>query len=287
MAGLAGVVALVVASCGTYEPAATEALMTTLPDTSLVEASGMSLVSYTPEETFLNHPTMLPEAWELCRHLETVDDGDRFCDPNDDDRWLQVSVEDGALLRLDQGDPIEGSDTGVWLARGESSQAAFPSGSRDVFVIISDALSDDELVAVAESIPLVVSRDSLYAEYEVPLDLALVTDEQLAGLLASIGEEVRVTRRDLEASVFTSVVILRLFAVDEVYVPQLALRIPKPRQIGSDRPVVVGESESRRRGYAIWDQRGYGWRLEGQITVEEASALALEIVELVAALPTG
>ena len=152
-------------------------------------------------------------------------------------------------------------------------------------VVSSAALPEDSLITIAESIPLVGSRDSLYSAYEPPLNLETVTDEDLARLLESAGEDVRVTRRDLEASVFTSVIILRLFAVDELYVPDLAPWIPKPRLIDANRPVVVGESESRSRTYAIWDQRGYGWRLEGQMSVEEASRLALAVIEQVPALP--
>lgn len=274
------------ASCGTYEPAVTEPLLATtgLPDTSQVETVATSLVPYTPEEAFLNHPTLLPEGWELCRHLERVDLGDRFCDPRAEDVWIQVAVRDGSLLRLDQATPIEGSETGVWLSTGDNSEAAFPSGPNDVFVVIGSGLADEDLIGVAESIPLVTSRELLLTDPEPQFDLDAVSDEELVGLLDLLDEDVRVTRRDLQVSVFGPVVILRLFPVDTPYVSEAALRVPQPRQIAADRPLVVGESQSRRRAYAIWEQQGYGWRLEGQMTIEEATALALDIIEQVTAL---
>lgn len=274
---------LLASGCASFEPVTTEAL-STLVSTASPSASDV-LVATAPGERFINHPTLLPEGWELCRHLERAQTGDRWCHPDDEDVWLQVATRQRDLVRLDLGEPIEGSATGVWLARTEPIEAAFPSSAGDVVVVSSAALPEDSLVTIAESIPLVGSRDSLYAEYELPLDLETVSDEELAKLLESLGEEVRVNRRNLEASIFTSVIILRVFAVDELYVPDLAPWIPKPRLIDGDRPVVVGESESRSRSYAIWDQRGYGWRLEGQMTAQDASGLALAIVELVAALP--
>ncbi|MCP3972969.1 MAG: hypothetical protein GY720_00585 [bacterium] len=278
--------ALVVAGCGTYEPAVTEPLLATtgLPDTSGVETVAMSLVPYIPEEAFLNHPTLLPEGWELCRHLERVDLGDRFCDPNAEDVWIQIGVEDAALLRLDQAEPIEGSETGLWLSTGENSEAAFPSGPNDVFVVIGSGLADVDLINVAESIPLVSGREILFTDPEPQFDLDAVSDEELVGLLDLLNEDVRVTRRDLQVSIFGPVVILRLFPVDGPYVSDVALRVPQPRQIAAERPLIVGESQSQGRSYAIWEQQGYGWRLEGQMTIEEATTIALDIIEQVAAL---
>ncbi len=282
LSGLA-TTALLAAACGSYVPASTEALTTIASDTSQPEP--MAVAAYEPEESFLNHPTLLPEGWELCRHLERADTGDRFCPPDEEEAWLQIATKPADRVRLDLGESIEGSASGVWLSRVDRIEAAFPFSTGDVVVVTSAVIPEQVLLAIAESIPLVGSRGSLYGEYELPLALEDVTDEQLTGLLGNLGEQVRVTRRDLEASVFTSVVILRLFAADELYVPTMAPWIPKPRLIDANRPVVVGESASQRRTFVIWDQRGYGWRLEGQMTVEDASELALEIIELVAGLP--
>ncbi|MEA3509971.1 MAG: hypothetical protein U9R51_00910, partial [Actinomycetota bacterium] len=73
---------------------------------------------------------------------------------------------------------------------------------------------------------------------------------------------------------------------DGLTVPDFAATLVMPRLVDADRPIVVGESSIRHRTYAIWDQRGYGWRLEGQITVDEITALARDLADRIAALET-
>jgi hypothetical protein len=43
---------------------------------------------------------------------------------------------------------------------------------------VEDGLAPEERLAVADSIPLVADRGALNGAYEVPLDLAAITDEQ-------------------------------------------------------------------------------------------------------------
>ena len=122
----------------------------------------------------------------------------------------------------------------------------------------------------------------------MPLDLDAVTDDQLAGLMSHVDPNPRVSgRRTLSAEVHTPAVFLSLFLGDGFTLPDLAPTIGMPRLITADRPVVVGESTARRRTFTIWDQRGYGWHLEGQITIDEITTIALDLIDRIAALETG
>ena len=192
------------------------------------------------------------------------------------------------MVRLEGAPPIPDTHGGVWLNRSDPAEIAIPSGAFHFVVVTSKALPDNELIAVAGSIPVVANRDALYGSYEVPLDLDAVSDDQLAGLMSHLDANPRVAGRGWgEAQVLTSTVFLSLFDGDGLTVPDFATTLPLPRLITADRPVIVGESTARRRVYAIWDQRGYGWCLEGQVTVDEITAIALDVIDRVAALETG
>lgn len=235
----------------------------------------------------LYYPTLIPAGWELCRQIEDIAQGDRFCAADDDQAWLQVAVKDSGVVPTDGAPFVSGSNTAVWLDHARFLEIANPVGTFQTLVVSSNALSDDDIVAVFESIPLVANRAALYGSYEVPLDLDAVSDGQLADLLTQYDSDPQVAgRRWGEAQVHTPTVSLQLFYGDGLTVPDFATTLAMPRLIDADRPIVVGESPTRNRTYAIWDQRGYGWRLEGQITVDEITALALNVVDRIAALET-
>ena len=248
------------------------------------------LDSFVPEPPLLYYPTLLPEGWELCRQLEDKSKGDRFCDPDDDESlsWLQVTVKDAGAVRLDRGQSTGDPHGGVWLEKGDRIEVAYPSGQFLVVVLATESdLTEDDVLAISESIPLVGGRDTLYGSYELPLDLGAVTDEQLAGLVSAIDPDPRIAgRRAGEAQIFTSSGSVYVFFGDGYTVPDFGPTLSFPYLVAADRPLVVGESPSRGIAYAVWDQRGHSWRLETQDTAEDITTLALDLIDRIAALET-
>jgi hypothetical protein len=249
----------------------------------------VTLVAFSADLALLYYPTMLPDGWDLCRQLEDVSQGDRFCDPDDEESgWVQVALKDTGTIRSDRSVATGDPHGGRWLDAGDQRTVAYPSGQFLVLVVstVEDGLVPDDLLAVADSIPLVANRSALHGTYEMPLDFETVTDEQLAGLVASIDSDPRVVanRNGADAQVFMETGSLLLFYGDGFTTPDFGPNLPLPRLIEADRPVVVGESQSRGRGFAVWDQRGFGWRLETNGTADTATELSLDIIERIAGL---
>jgi len=255
--------------------------VTTLPAVTLVE--------FSPDLALLYYPTMLPDGWDVCRQLEDISQGDRFCDPDGDETgWVQVALKSSNAIRLDQTTAVGDPHNGRWLDPGDQRAVVYPAGRFQYLVASTseDGLLPHDLLAVADSIPMVADRGALYGTYEVPLDFAAITDEQLAALVASVDSDPRVivNRNGLDAQVFMATGSLSLFYGDGFTAPDFGPGLPLPRLIDAARPVVVGESPSQGRAYAVWDQRGFGWRLETNGTADTAAELASNIIELIAAL---
>jgi hypothetical protein len=249
----------------------------------------VTLVAFSPDPALLYYPMMLPDGWDICRQLEDVSQGDRFCDPDDEEAgWVQVALKDTGTVRSDRGGATGDPHGGRWLDAVDQRAVAYPAGQFLVLVVSTDedGLVPDDLLAVAGSIPLVANHSALYGTYEVPLDFEAVTDEQLAELVASIDSDPRVVanRNGADAQVFMETGSLLLFYGDGFTTPDFGPNLPLPRLIEGDRPVVVGESPSRGRGFAVWDQRGFGWRLETNGTADTATELALDIIDRIAGL---
>jgi hypothetical protein len=249
-------------------------------------SASMPLVAFQSDPPLLQHPTVLPEGWESCRVLEDASRGDRFCDPQNPDEWVQVAIRYPQTVDSFDSAPSTGDDfDGKWLSSGETNEVAYLRGFTYVSVM-SSTVPADTILAIAASIPTVSEFDSLYGDYEVPLELTDVTDQQLAGLLSRFDDEPVVQRRTLEAQVFTPFVSLYGFWGDGFTLPDFASTIDLPRLADAPRPLVVGGSEPRGRVIALWDQGGYGWRLEGRMTFEEAQALAIELMNEIGNFPT-
>jgi hypothetical protein len=253
----------------------TPATMTTLPQ--------MVLVEYLPEPALLYHPTVLPLGWQKCRQLEDSSRGDRFCDPDQEDVWIQVAIRDATPVVLANAVPISDAHGAMWLSQTDPVEIAVPSGTFSLVVALGNRVDGEDLLAVVESIPLVSSRDSLYGSYELPLAMADLTEEQLAGLVAAVDENPRVVGQgdaQGDVQVYAAAVTLRAFPnEDSGTLPDFAATLSLPRLLVTDRPVVVGETPSRGRSVAVWDQRQSSWRLEGQMSSVEMEALVVDVIE--------
>ncbi|MBT8212510.1 MAG: hypothetical protein KJN71_05120 [Acidimicrobiia bacterium] len=261
-------------SAGSAVPTTTDE---SIASTSSTVAS-VQLEVVAPDPPVLYHPTLLPAGWELCRALDDSAVGDRFCDPNDSASWVQVSLEGAGLVGLDAPNPTGDDHGGVWLDQGDYNEVGYLRAFVYVVVANRGTIPPDTLLEVAASIPMVASFDDLYGRYEVPLDLSSVTDDQLVALLSGIEGEATVVRRPGEAQVFKPRLFLYAFWGDGLVVPDFPASIPQPRLVAGDRPILVGETTNGQRGYALWDQGGYGWRIEGQINADEAAMLAVETI---------
>ncbi|MEN8234175.1 MAG: hypothetical protein ABFR89_04555 [Actinomycetota bacterium] len=256
--------------------------------TDTTAALEVVLWPYESDPPILYHPTALPKGWETCRVVEDASKGDRFCDPQDPDRWVQVRVRQARDARYDGLPPVGDDDNGVWVERGATNEVAYRRSGNWIVVRNDDTLPAETLVEIATSIPVVGDFNALYGSYEVPLALEEVTDDDLADLMADFGSEPRVVRGDAEANVYAADASICGFHADGYSVPDFAWMVPQPRLVVAsvDQPIVIGYSADKNRAYAVWDQAGYGWRLEGRMTVEEIEAAALALLERIGELPT-
>jgi hypothetical protein len=201
-----------------------------------------------------------------------------------------VAVKDTDLVRFDRGQPTGDPHGGVWLDQGDRLEVAYVVGAVSAVIVTADGtgITKRDLLAVADTIPLVGRRELLAGSYELPIALGETTDEQLAALLTPLDPDAHVSgRRPGEAQVFASEVSLSLFWGDGLTVPDFAVSMPYPRLVPAARPLIAGESPTRGRSYAIWDQGGYGWRLELQGTADDAAAIAADLIDRIADLPTA
>ncbi len=273
------------------DPPGSSGPSTSSPGRTTSTIPAVELGSFAPDPALLYYPTVLPEGWEVCRQLEDKSKGDRFCDPDEESSslWLQIAVKDADTVRLDRGQSTGDPHGGVWLENDERIEVAYQAGQFLVVVVSTESdLTADDVLVISDSIPLVGARDTLYGAYELPLDLDAVTDEQLAELVSEIDSDPRIAgRRTGEAQIFMSDGSLSLFFGDGYTVPDYGPTLPLPYLGAADRPLVVGESLSRGIAYAVWDQRGFGWRLETQGTATDIEAVAIDLIARIAALETN
>jgi hypothetical protein len=91
---------------------------TSTPTTEAISTSTTALPpvvleAYLPDPPILYHPTMLPDGWEACRVVDDSSIGDRFCDPADDESWVQVSVKESDEVRTTGAQPTGDDHNGV------------------------------------------------------------------------------------------------------------------------------------------------------------------------------
>ena len=87
------------------------------------------------------------------------------------------------MIRIDAAVPTGDEQGGLWLSRGEYNEIGYLRGLVYVVVANGGTIDTPALLAIAGSIPLVAAFDDLYGSYELPLDLASATDDDLASLL--------------------------------------------------------------------------------------------------------
>lgn len=248
----------------------------------------LTLVPVALDPPLLHWPTLLPEGFDLCSQTDDLAAVDRFCPQPSSTPWVQVAVKDPAVLPMSRGVPIPSSHGAVWLtAAGDPLEIAVPLSASAILVISGRGIEASPLLAVTQSIPLVVERAALYGAYEPQIDLEGLDDAALAGLMAGAAGDVRVSRRGGwgEAGVYAGSWWLSLSWTDRHLLPALATTVSRPRLEHFDgRPVVIGESRERGRAWALWDQGGLFWRLEGPGSALDASSLAGDIIARAAAL---
>lgn len=255
------------------------------PTLSPVDASTQPdhvLVPYTTEQPLLTHPTILPAGWDACVVTEDRFDPDRFCD-SEGENWIEVRY---VVPRPSRDDVVPaGVHGGVWASESDPIEVRFPVNEHVSVAVTASGVSDEQVLEVAASVPMVGDQDALYGPYDLPIDWSQFSDTDFAGLLDDFEPDATVTLDPYELRVRTSNAALHGFNSRGPWTADAATDLPQARLVTADRPVVVGASAELHKGYAVWDQAGYAWRLEGNLTVEQVTSLALSVIAKLADLP--
>ncbi len=235
------------------------------------------------DEQILYHPTILPIGWSACDLSENRASADKFC-AEDDSAWVSVKVVDPGTVSRSNG-VSAGVFSGLWLSDSDPMELFFPTSEHAATIVQARGLTIEKLLEIASSIPYVGDAASLVPDYELPLAFETLTEDHFSGLFATIGDQPKVNLERFNVTVAGENAVLTGFRLRGYWTPDAAVEIPLPRLVAADRPLVVGVSPERGRGYAVWDQGGFGWRLEGNLTLEQATSLALDIVGAMADFP--
>jgi hypothetical protein len=239
-------------------------------------STGLETVTY--QEEFLLYPRLLPHGYRQCWVANDFGDTDRFCDPESEGRWINLTVDRSPL---GAGDPVPGFVGAEWAEQGR--RILIPMGSASLS-ITAEGLTPEEILAVARSVPAIGDRNSLYTPPEPPLELDSLTDEQLRGVLGRYGQSVEVTSDAFFFRAWADDVSLIANPVfDQLY--GLVSTMPQPRLVNYGRPIIVGESGERGQWWATWIQRGFVFRVQGQGTAPDGESAATEAIDAIEALP--
>lgn len=252
--------------------------------TTLAGAVGsVALASYSPDPPLLSHPTVLPEGWTVCSLTNDLFDPDRFCGDGED-QWVEVEYFFPRPSDPETAVPA-GLHDGEWTSSTEPLELRVPINEHVTIAVRSHGLEAEDVLEIADSIPMVSDRSSLYGEYELPIDWESMTGDDLEGLLDQFEDDATVDLGRYELTVRTSNATLYGFNSRGFWTPDAATDLPLGRVVAADRPLVVGVSPELRKGYAVWDQAGFAWRLDGNLDIDEATVLALSVIAKLADLP--
>jgi hypothetical protein len=259
-------------------PGSKTASTTTLDDTVEIVLGPVAA-----DEQILYHPTILPTGWSACDVSENRASADKFC-AEDDSAWVSVKLVDPGTVSRSKG-VSAGVFSGLWLSDSDPMELFFPTSEHAATIVQARGLTIEHLLEIASSIPYVGDAASLVPDYELPLAFETLTEEHFSGVFESIGDQPKVNLERFNVTVAGENAVLTGFRLRGYWTPDAAVEIPLPRLVLADRPLVVGVSPDRGRGYAVWDQGGFGWRLEGNLTVEQVTSLARDIVAAMADFP--
>ncbi len=271
------------------ETTATPTTVATPTPTSAPPDQGVPLVlsDLVVDVPLVYWPTVAPAGWEVCRQFEDASRGDQICEP-DADGFIGISLTLDTPVEGRPPGPLPGSSL---LSNGDMLVLSMPINDVGyVLNVTSQGLSTSDLTSVAASIPLVGTRRDFAPVEEPILDVASLSDDDVASMLPGEMSAPTVVRDRRSFNVFGD--SMTLTVTDEHWLPQRTPltvldrlpRIPLPRLIpGADRPVVIGESASG-WSYATWDQGGYSWFLEGRGSADEMRRRALDAIASIASL---
>jgi hypothetical protein len=253
--------------------------------TTAVDASPgtIEMVANDENPQLLIHPTTIPAGWTACVVSEDYRSADRFCS-SDESSWVSVKFLSPESFTAPES-TAAGVANGEWVSDSDPVEIHFPINDHYTAIVQSQGLDREQTLEVATSIPIVASRGALIGSYEVPIEGEDLTEAEVAALFASVTDDPTVDLGRFEIRVGSALASLYAFRTSTFWTEDAATDLPFPRVIPADRPLVVGESLERNRAFAVWDQGGFGWRLEGAFDAAEISELALDIVGQVAAFP--
>jgi hypothetical protein len=254
------------------------------PTTTVPGSTVLELVAFSPDPPILTHPTVLPRAWDVCSATDDRFEPDRFC-ADGLDQWVEVRYV--VARSSDPGEAIPaGIHEGGWVSETDPMEVRFPINDHVALALRSQGIEADQVLEVADSIPVLADRASLYGAYELPIDWEAIAEEDLVGLLDQFEADATVDLARFEVTARTSNATLYGFNSRGYWTPAAATDLPRARLVEADRPVVVGESMQLRKGYAVWDQAGFSWRLEGNFDADGAEELALSVIAKLSDLPS-
>jgi hypothetical protein len=215
----------------------------------------------------LIHPARLPAGLTLCeKQPGRPTTGDRFCDPTDPTRWIDISLVDS---RIRPGELTPGQALAGNAPSGDVNLAIAVSGQYTLGFTTSN-VQGSLVPSVLESIPAVGGRADLLGAPESPPPNPLPL-ETLIELLGTTDTGIYYAADDATLLFRASGFTLSSDAVAAVPVWDFIVG-PLDAMIddAGDHLMVFGRPESGdATGLVVWVQRSRVWRLGGPLTGED------------------
>jgi len=283
-AGLVAVGAVVVMWMGRSDGSDTGAgsvVVTSSMTTSATTVVELEGVSFDPD--YLFYPTMLPAGMELCGPASGQ--SARFCLSGEVAR-LTVQVQEISATRMDSGAAVQGWPTAKWFELGETTTLGVHIEGVIGLTITAGGVPEEQLVAIARSIPLVGQTDLFELDMTDPLDpWVSIPDEAVAAILGIDVSEVY--RGDSGWVPRTNTANLRLLMDSSPSLLSYAATLRYPQVIeGVGVPAVggMGTGSQEQVSRISWSQRGLVWTIQSNQSLESLTEMVRSAVEVISTI---
>ncbi len=255
------------------------------PTHTRLHADPVTLDRFEGHEGRIYYPRLLPVGLYLCeQQLGRPTLGNRFCSDDDEDLWVEVAIRI-VVGSPPSGRPIETLSDAVMVTEGNPIEIRVAVSDEFSLIVTASGLSADQVVAIAQSIPVVGDKPAILGKDELPiaeLDAAFIAE-----LLDHTPDDVYVDQSG-------SYLIAKTPQGDGLWadpisgVPIWDLivgTIDATLDTSGPRMMVYGTREGDNVRLILWFQRGRLWQLTGNDDYEVMLQLARRIESKLSAAP--
>lgn len=279
---VAGVVMVLVArGADRSDASSTSSDATTSSASASTTAYALEQVSFDP--TYLFYPLVLPSGADLCE--SPSGQSARFCLAGGDVRVI-VQMQEVSPSRMAAGVPVPGWSPARWLDLGDTPTLAVMIDGVMGLTITAIGISEQQLVEVARSVPLVADPDLFRLDTTNPLDpFAPITDETAAVILGIDVSDVYHGSSGWVPRTNTDNLRLEIDSSDSLLSYAATMRYPRMvdglafRAVGG-----MGTGSQEQISRITWSQRGLVWTLQSTRSLDDLTELVQTAIEIISEL---